>query len=582
MLDLKIVGGLIVDGSGAAPRHGDLGIRDGRIVAIGVVNEAAAQTIDAAGRVVAPGFIDVHTHYDAQAFWDPTLSPSPFHGVTTVLGGFCGFSIAPLSPESAPYLMPMLARVEGMPLESLAAGVPWDWSSFAEYLGKLDGKLAVNAGFLCGHSAVRRLVMGARAVGERASEAEIAAMQALVRESIRGGALGFSSSWAITHNDADGYPVPSRHASREELLALYAVAAEFAGTIAEMAAPSLDFTEETWELLTDISLAARRTVNWNLLSVKDSGPEETARANRLLAASDHAAAQGARVIALTLPQTPRVRINLLNGVLFDAISGWAELFRLPVAERIAQLRDPAVVARLREGAEQTRGAMANLAKIANLRIVEVFSPENEACLDRIVGEIAREQGRDPFDVFFSIALADGLRTSFTPVYPPDTREAFAARARLWADPRTVVGGSDAGAHLDMIDTFAITTELLGRGVREHGVISLEQAVHQLTLKPAAFLGLRERGALREGWHADVVVFDPATVGAGETYTRTDLPAGGARVYAEAMGIGHVIVNGTEIIRDGEYTGAIPGTILRPGRDTATVPIPADAALEAAE
>src|SRR5579859_2045167 len=188
MLDLKIIGGEIVDGSGSARYRGDVGVKDGRIVALGRVEEAARQTIDAAGRAVSPGFIDIHTHYDAQAFWDPTLGPSSFHGVTTVLGGFCGFSIAPLSEESGAYLMPMLARVEGMPLQSLAAGVPWDWRSFSDYLSRIEGTLAINAGFLAGHSAIRRHVMGPRAIGEAATPEDLEQMKALLRASIRGGA----------------------------------------------------------------------------------------------------------------------------------------------------------------------------------------------------------------------------------------------------------------------------------------------------------------------------------------------------------------------------------------------------------
>jgi N-acyl-D-aspartate/D-glutamate deacylase len=214
MLDLAITGGTLVDGSGAPPRRGDLGIRDGRIVALGELGEEARTTLDVTGKVVAPGFVDVHTHYDAQAFWDGTLSPSPFHGVTSVVGGNCGFSIAPLSDTAGDYLMRMLARVEGMPLESLQAGVPWDWRSFGEYLERLESRLAVNAVFMVGHSALRRAVMGERAVGHEATDAELEAMCALLATSLREGGMGFSSTVSPTHNDGDGQPVPSRHASR--------------------------------------------------------------------------------------------------------------------------------------------------------------------------------------------------------------------------------------------------------------------------------------------------------------------------------------------------------------------------------
>ncbi|MFQ3367334.1 MAG: N-acyl-D-aspartate/D-glutamate deacylase, partial [Candidatus Poriferisodalaceae bacterium] len=223
MLDLIIRNGTIVDGSGESRRIGDIGIKDGRIVAIDVVDDEAKRTIDASGLIVAPGFVDVHTHFDAQVFWDTTLSPSPLHGVTTVIGGNCGFSIAPIAPEHGDYLMRMLARVEGMPLSSLQEGVPWNWESFDEYLNAIEGTLMPNAGFLVGHSAIRRVVMGERSVSEPASDHDLAEMKKLLAQSIEAGGLGFSSSWAKTHNDADGESVPSRHATKEELVELCSV-----------------------------------------------------------------------------------------------------------------------------------------------------------------------------------------------------------------------------------------------------------------------------------------------------------------------------------------------------------------------
>jgi N-acyl-D-aspartate/D-glutamate deacylase len=576
MLDLKIAGGVIVDGTGSPAYLGDVGVQDGRIVALGAVDQPARQVIDAAGKIVAPGFIDIHTHYDAQAFWDPTLSPSSFHGVTTVFGGFCGFSIAPLSDESGPYLMRMLARVEGMPLESLREGAPWDWKSFSDFLSRIDGRLAINAGFLAGHSALRRHVMGPRAVGELATPEEVEKMKGLLRESIRGGALGFSSSLSVTHSDGEGEPVPSRHAARQEVLDLYAVVSEFEGTIAEIAPPSLDFTDDTYEILTAVSLAAQRPVNWNLLNISTLKPDEKARVAKQLGASDHAEARGARVVALTLPQAARTRINLANGVIFDTIPGWGPFFRLSVAERMQKLCDPEYSAQLKTDAAIMTGIMAGTVNWPALKIVEVFSEGNRAYDGRLIGEIAAEQGKDPFDMFVEVVLADELKTSFMSNYREDGAEVFQERARLWADPRTRIGGSDAGAHLDMIDTFGITTALLSYGAREHGVISLEQAVHQLTQQPAELMGLRDRGLLRAGWNADIVVFDASKVGAGPSYTRQDMPAGGARLYSDAVGIHHVIVNGREVIRDGEYLGNPAGIILRPGADTYTVPLPAGA------
>jgi N-acyl-D-aspartate/D-glutamate deacylase len=233
MLDCIVRGGTVVDGSGGPARKADVAIKGGRIVRIGVVEEEAARVIDATGKMVTPGFIDVHTHYDAQAFWDTTLSPSPLHGITTVIAGNCGFTIAPLAPEHGDYLMRLLARVEGMPLEALQQGVPWNWTSYGQWLDQLDGTLAVNAGFMVGHSAIRRNVMGERSVGNHATPEELRAMQAMLAEALDAGGLGFSSSWATTHNDASGNPVPSRHASEEEMVELARVCGNFDGTSLE-------------------------------------------------------------------------------------------------------------------------------------------------------------------------------------------------------------------------------------------------------------------------------------------------------------------------------------------------------------
>jgi len=572
MLDLKITGGTIVDGTGAERYRGDLGIHDGRIVALGEVTEEARETIDAGGKVVAPGFVDVHTHYDAQVFWDPTLSPSCYHGITTVVGGFCGFSIAPLSEESGAYLMPMLARVEGMPLESLAAATDWSWRSFEDYLGRIEGTLAINAGFVAGHSAIRRYVMGPAAIEREATPEEIAAMQDLLRACIREGALGFSSTLSVTHNDPDGIPVPSRHASREEVLALYSVCSEFEGTIAELL-PSLEFDQETYEILTDASLAAQRPVNWNAIGTGGRPGEQEANEHKLKA-TDYARSKGAEVIALAIPSGATLRLNMAGGMVFDALNGWAPLFRLPIPERMAKMREPQYRTYLRDMAASDNGMLQRLARWDNLRVAEVFSEANKRYEGRIVRDIAEDEGRDPFDVFCDIAIADELKTSFMPQFPEDTAEIARARVELIEDSRTVAGASDAGAHLDMNDTFAFATGLLGSAMRRFGAISLERAVYNLTDKPARLFGLKERGQLREGWHADVVVFDPETIGPGETYTRADLPAGGMRLYSDPTGIHHVVVNGREIIRDSQYLGTPAGQILRPGVSTYTVSIPA--------
>ena len=573
MLDVKIEAGTVVDGTGAPGFRADVGIRDGRIAAIGQVSEPTRTTLDARGRVVCPGFVDLHTHYDAQAFWDPALTPSSLHGVTTVFGGNCGFSLAPLVPSEGDYLMRMLARVEGMPLASLASGVPWDWTSFDEYLARLDGGLALNAGFLVGHSALRRVAMGERANRETASEADVARMVELLRASLAAGGMGFSSSSSPTHSDGDGGPVPSRHASRDEILALCAEVRHHPGTTLEFIPTAGPFEEAHKELMVEMSLAARRTLNWNMLVVTAMAPDLF---EQQLETSDRAAKRGARVVALTLPNVLRMRINFTSGFVFDSLPGWGAVLAGTHDEKKRALADPAVRERLRGGyASPEAGVFAFLLTPDLLRIVETFTAAGKAVEGRTVGEVAAERGRDPFDVLFDLAVEEDLRTQFTPMVPGDDDESWRIRGEMWRDPRVLIGASDAGAHLDMIDTFNLPTQLLGPCVRERRLIGLEDAIHGITDRPARLYGVRERGRLAVGWHADVVVFDPDRIAPGPLHTRADLPGGASRLFGEAIGIDHVLVNGAEIVRGGELTGARPGTILRSGRDTETVPIPAD-------
>ncbi|MCU1460555.1 MAG: Aminoacylase [Acidimicrobiales bacterium] len=568
MLDVLVTGGTVVDGTGAPGRRADIGIRDGRVVAIGDVDEPAARTIDATGQVVTPGFIDIHTHYDAQLFWDPAATPSPFHGVTTVIGGNCGFTIAPVEPDQADYLMRMLARVEGMPLESLTSGVPWgQWRSFGELLDKLDAiGPAVNAGFLVGHSAIRRCVMGDET--DRAAKAEeVDAMTRLLGAALTEGGLGFSSSKAPTHNDADGHPVPSRAAEVEEILALCRVVAEHEGTTVEMIPAIAPFNADAIDLMAQMSIAAQRPVNWNVLGIASARPEAHLHQ---LAASDYAAERGGRVVALTVPGPMRFHLTFKTGFILDALPDWAPVMALAPAEKLAALRDPAVRERLRAGAmSDEAGGLRTMANWPQVLIVETFAPENTGLAGRTFGDVARERGGDVFDVVCDVVIADELRTVMLPRTYADDDETWKMRAELWQDPRVVLGASDAGAHLDMIDTFNYTTTML-QACRDRGLLPIEHAVRLLTDAPARLYGINGRGRIADGWFADLVVLDPERVGPGPLTTRFDLPGGAGRLYGEAEGITHVLVNGTPIVTEGKLTGDRPGTVLRSGRDTTTV------------
>ncbi len=571
MLDCLISGGEVIDGSGRKRWRADVGIRGGQIVGVGKSHEPARQHIDARGMIVTPGFVDVHTHYDAQAFWDRTLSPSLYHGVTTVVAGNCGFSIAPLTPEAGDYLMHMLSRVEGMPIESLRAGVPWDWHSFADYLARHDGALALNAGFMVGHSALRRVVMGEAATGEAASEEQVREMARLLGDSLSAGGLGFSSSQAQTHNDTDGQPVPSRAADRDEMLALCAVVREHAGTTLEFIPTVGAFSDEHVDLMASMSLTANRPLNWNVLGV-GSGAEPLWRSQ--LAASDQASTRGAKVVALTLVQIMALRLNFISGFVLDALPGWAEIIALPLPARKEALGDPAVRERLDKGAHsEGAGVLRAMSRWETYTLAETFTPETKRFEGKRVGELAAELGKQPFDTLLDIVVADDLKTSLMPMLGGNDEESWKLRAEVWLDPRTIVGASDAGAHLDMIDTFSFSTSLLGPAARDRSLLSLEEAVHQLTGVPARHYGLRGRGRLGEGYCADVTVFDADRIAPQPVYMKSDLPGGARRVYGEAEGVEHVLVNGREIVRKGRFTGQYPGTVLRSGRDTETVEVP---------
>jgi N-acyl-D-aspartate/D-glutamate deacylase len=515
----------------------------------------------------------VHTHYDAQVFWDQTLSPSPLHGVTSVFGGNCGFTIAPLGPEHGEYLMKMLARVEGMPIGALEAGVPWDWTSFGEYLDKIDGTLAPNAGFLVGHSTIRRVVMGERATKGEATPDEIAAMQALLDASLAAGGMGFSSSWARTHNDAAGDMVPSRYASEEEILALCSVVKKHPGTTLEFIPCVGEFEDFAPDLMAKMSLAANRPLNWNVLFV-GKGPNPMVEKN--LSASDHAAALGARVLALTMPAAPSPRICFDSGFLLDTITGWEKPMALPHDEKLAMLASKDGRAVLADAAQQPQTGFAVTAWGIYI-INEVFAPENKQWEGMSVADIAKARGVDEFDALCDIVVADDLMTGFGFPMRPEDDETWEARMKVWRDDRAVVGASDAGAHLDFLATFNYSTVLLGGPVRERKLMPIEEAVHLLTDVPARLYGVKERGRLVEGWFGDVVVIDPETVGPQEVRMRFDLPTGAPRLYGGANGIDHVLVNGTEIVDHGEFTDARPGTLFRSGRDTETVTVPGGSA-----
>ena len=574
MVDLMIRGATLVDGTGSPGRRTDVGIHDGRVVTVEPTDETASETIDAAGLVLAPGFIDPHTHYDAQLFWDPTASSSSLHGVTTIMAGNCGFTLAPLAERDADYTRRMMAKVEGMPLPALEQGVPWSWSTFAEYLDRLEGKVGINTGFLVGHCAIRRSVMGPESVGSEATPAQIDAMVQLLHEAVDAGGMGFSTTLSFTHTDGDGEPVASRWASRDEVLALCAAVRDHEGTTLEYVTDGClrGFRPDEVDLMAEMTLAARRPLNWNVLTIDSKEPE---RYREQLAANEHAAAAGGRAVALTMPVLVEMNMSFRNYCALFMLPDWSEVMSLPVPERMAKLRDPAVRAHLRErAASPDAGVFARLAGWGRYMLGDTYSAANEGLKGRTIADIARERGQDHFDVLVDIVLNDELRTILWPL-PTDSDDAsWALRKEAWARDDVMLGGSDAGAHLDRMCGAPYTTRFLADCLRGRRLVPLERAVQLVTQAPAELFGLRDRGVVAEGVHADLVLFDPETVDMDEVTLVDDLPGGTARLFAGSKGVERVYVGGRAIVRDGAVTGELPGAVLRSGRDTRTVEVPA--------
>jgi N-acyl-D-aspartate/D-glutamate deacylase len=574
MLDVRITGATIIDGTGTPGFTGDVGIRDGRIVAVGAagsVTEAAARTIDGAGLVVAPGFVDPHTHYDAQLMWDPHATPSNLHGVTSVIAGNCGFTLAPIASADADFTRRMMAKVEGMPLAALEQGIDWKWNSFGEYLDILDGSIAVNAGFLVGHCAIRRQVMGAERAMEPATEAELAAMVQLLAECIDAGGLGFSTTRSSSHTDGDGDPVPSRMAGPDEVLALCREVGRHDGTTLEAITEGCNhlFTDAEIDLFVEMSRAAQRPLNWNVLTLDAAAPD---RAPHQLQPSLRAAAAGdSKVVALTMPVLVPMNMNFLTYCALWNLPNWREVMALPVAERKVALSDPATQQRMLEGAlSKEAGVFGRLANFGGYRIGDTYAPENDGLRGRIVDDIAAERGTDPFATLCAIVVADDLRTIVWPHPTDDNAESWELRRSMWENPHVMIGGSDAGAHLDRMFGAGYTTQFLADTIRGRRLVSLERAVQLITDVPARLFGLRDRGRVAAGMVADLVVFDPATIDAEQPTLVPDLPAASIRLTAGSHGIAHVFVNGVETVADGVATGARPGVVLRSGRDTETV------------
>ncbi len=552
-VDLSISGGLVVDGTGAPPVVADLGIRDGRIVAMGNAPMQAATTIDAAGRVVCPGFIDVHTHYDAQVLWDRRLSISPWHGVTTVVMGNCGFGLAPARKEHRSLLVRTLERVEGMSVEALEAGLGEDWGfeSFPEYLDVIERRgTEINVAVLLGHTPLRLYVLGESATERAATPAELAEMRRLVADALRAGALGLATSKLQSHVGFEGRPVPSRAADFEELRTL-------AGALKEAGGGMLQTTLGPGLLLDQLEQLALETgarISWAALLAgaafgKSSHQEQWAHSRRLIE-------QGLPIVPQVSPRPLNFEFQFEQPTVLEAMT-----FFKPVAasDRDGKRRlyaDADFRARFRERFD---GAWPSLRRAFDMMTIVEYAPRR-ALEERLVVDVAREQRVHPVDLMLDMALASDLAARFRiPLANHDEDEV----AALLRDPDMVVGLSDAGAHASQLCDACQATHLLGHWVRDKGTLTIESAVRMLTSRPAEVFGIRDRGRLATGLHADVVIFDPDTVAAGPLKRVYDMPAGAPRLVSEAIGIEAVIVNGVVVRQHGR--DVLPDAARGPGR-----------------
>ena len=567
MLDYVIRGGTVVDGTGAPPRRADVGVRGDRIVAVGDVDEPAREAVDADGRLVTPGFIDPHTHYDAQIHWDGYATPSSNHGVTSVIGGNCGFTLAPIKQDDADYARRMMAQVEGMPLAALENGIDWNWQTFGEFLHGLDGKIGVNAGFLVGHCALRRYVMGEASLERASTPEEVEAISRVLHQSLEAGGLGLSTTRSSTHPDHQGNPVASRLAGEEELLALCDVVGEHPGTTLEAIVEGClkGFTDGEIELLAEMSARANRPINWNVLTVQASDAE---RIEHQLLPSARAREIGGRVLALTMPVFADNNMSLGTFCALWLIPGWRDVLTLPLAEKTRRLKDPAVRATLTANAKGT--AFERLADLSNYRIGDTVSEQNRRYEGRLIADLAAEEGVDPGELLVDITAADAFKTVLWPLPTADAPEDWEARRDLWSREDVLIGGSDAGAHLDRMLGSPYPTRFLADTLRGRKLIPLEQAVRLMTDVPARMFGLRDRGRIAVGGYADIGIFDPETVDSGPARRVYDLPGDSLRLTSRSIGVAKVFVNGVPTISDGEPTGSLAGTVLRSGRNTDTV------------
>ncbi len=557
--DLLIRNGRIVDGSGMPAFRGDIAVKDGKIIEIGKINGAASRTIDADGLVVAPGFIDNHCHYDAQVTWDPLCTFSPQHGATTVIFGNCSLSLAPVRRGKEARMAEFLSYVEAIPMEVLST-VDVDWETMPQYMDKLDKSLGVNAGTLIGHTAVRYYVMGDDCQKRAATADEIKAMQDVVRDGMTHGALGFSASRQKGHYDPQGVPIPALWADENEIFAISDVLRDL-GTGTIQVGGGVD-PELSDGLMSKLAESTGRPVIYNSLSQTVRNPDKW---KKHIARVEETARAGIRAYPMCSPNRVTQDFTMKNCQVFRGLPTWHPILLMSDEEKLRAYADPQVRDKLHAEAVAFTVPIETVGFSRTwwdyMSVNEPALPKNKPLQFKTIGEIAKLQGKRVIDAFLDLVVEEKLQTRFLLAESNIDDEAL---RRILTYPNAFIGLGDGGAHVQFHGGYGYTTRLLGEWVREKQALTLEQAVKRLTFESASLFGISDRGLLREGLAADIVLFDPDTVMPGPETVVHDFPAGGWRIKEPAVGIHMTIVNGQVLLEDGKHTGALPGRVLRNG------------------
>ena len=556
--DLLIKNGTVVDGTGAPQYRADVAVANGTIAEIGKITDGAKKTIDASDLIVSPGFVDPHTHYDAQICWDPLITSSSWHGVTSLVMGNCGVGIAPCKPDVHEVAAWDLVNVEAIPFDVLAKGIKWEWETFPQYLDAAQKRgCGINLGFMAPLTPFRHFVMGEESMDRAATPQETAQIKALIKEAVASGAFGWSTTNVAQHIGYKGRPIACRQASREEFIA-YANALKELGKGCMELALTNDVSvvnEDEYALLDLLLTESGRPVTWLALLNRDDKPEAC---QNTLRATDALIKKGA--VAQVTCRPLIIQIDLKSPFIFANLPCWTPAFQRPVEEQKAFYRQDS----FRQGFRKEMEAPKVFGgKWERCVIHEVGNPAMRTLVGKSVAQIAKERGKDALDTFLDLAIEDDLNLLYT-------YELFNANEdripELIKDPRVMVGLSDGGAHVDMLCDAGYCTYMLGTWVRDRQVMTLEHAVKRLTSEPAAFFGITQRGTIKKGMAADFAIFDLKTVGSkkrGEMVN--DLPGGGKRLIMPAQGVQHTVVNGTVLYENGKHTGAFPGQVLRSGQ-----------------